>query len=217
MMPMPNSSVRWPYHVAGWTYAVLCVGLVALHRHAAALIMSSAPIPAYVLSPSAASEVAWFRQMKPYCNTVEVESVVRRAAPPATPAGSGYYAACFALAGRIDDARRIIDKLTGDARLSAVNIVFDVAHPVADAGDDRSAGPIMEMVVDYWPNHYMALYHAGIAEYMLGQRDLARHSLQEFLKYYHEADGWTSNARTVLSHLSEAEAPPIRRLPEPQD
>jgi len=217
MMPMPNSSARWPYHVAGWTFAVLCVGLVALHRHAAALIMSSAPIPAYVLSPSAASEVAWFRQMKPYCNTVEVESVVRRAAPPATPAGSGYYAACFALAGRIDDARRIIDKLTGDARLSAVNIVFDVAHPVADAGDDRSAGPIMEMVVDYWPNHYMALYHAGIAEYMLGQRDLARHSLQEFLKYYHETDGWTSNARTVLSHLSEAEAPPIRRLPEPRD
>jgi hypothetical protein len=93
--------------------------------------------------------------------------------------------------------------------------VFDVAHPVADAGDDRSAGPIMEMVVDYWPNHYMALYHAGMAEYMLGQRDLARHSLQEFLKYYHEADGFTSNARTVLSRMSEAEAPPIRRLPEP--
>src|SRR5678815_2117287 len=115
MMPMPNSSARWPYHVAGWTFAVLCVGLVALHRHAAALIMSDHPIPAYVLSPSAASEVAWFRQMKPYCNTVEVESVARRAAPPATPAGSGYYAACFALAGRIDDARRIIDKLNGDA------------------------------------------------------------------------------------------------------
>jgi hypothetical protein len=90
-----------------------------------------------------------------------------------------------------------------------------VAHPVADAGDDRSAGPIMELVVDYWPNHYMALYHAGMAEYMLGQRDLARHSLQEFLKYYHESDGFTSNARTVLSRLSEAEASPIRRLPEP--
>jgi len=110
---------------------------------------------------------------------------------------------------------RIIDKLTGDARLQAVSIVFDVAHPVADAGDDRSAGPIMELVVDYWPNHYMALYHAGMAEYMLGQRDLARHSLQDFLKYYHEADGFTSNARTVLSRMSEAEAPPIRRLPEP--
>jgi len=213
---MPNKS-RWPYHLAGWTFATLCVGIVAVHRYAAALIMSDHPIPAVVLSPSAASEVAWFRQIKPYCNSVEVESVTRRAAPPATPAGSGYHAACFALAGRIDDARRIIDKLSGDARLQAVSIVFDVGHPVADAGDDRSAGPIMEMVVDYWPNHYMALYHAGMAEYMLGQRDLARHSLQEFLKYYHEADGWTSNARTVLSRMSEAEAPPIRRLPEPQD
>ena len=112
---MSNSPARWPYHVAGWTYAVLCVGLVGVHRRAASLVMSDHPIPAYVLSPAPASEVAWFRQMKPYCNAVEVETVARRSAPPATSAGSGYYAACFALAGRIDDARRIIDKLTGDA------------------------------------------------------------------------------------------------------
>src|SRR5215208_2731691 len=121
MMPMSMSSARWPYHVAGWTYAILCVGLVGVHRHAATLIMTDHPIPAYVLSPGAASEVAWFRQMKPYCNSVEVASVARRAAPPATATGAGYHAACFALAGRIDDARRIIDKLTGDARLQAVN------------------------------------------------------------------------------------------------
>jgi tetratricopeptide (TPR) repeat protein len=215
MMTMPNSSARWPYHLAGWTYAIMCVGLVAMNHQTRALLATADPVPAYNPPPAPTSEAAWFRQIKPYCNSVEVQSVARRAAPPATPAGAGYYAACFALAGKIDEARRIIDKLTGDARLQAVSIVFDVGHPVADAGDDRSAGPIMELVVDYWPNHYMALYHAGIAEYMLGQRDLARHSLQEFLKYYHESDGWTSNARTVLSHLSEAEAPPIRRLPEP--
>jgi hypothetical protein len=217
-MSMPNSSPRWPYHLVGWTYAIICLGLVALHRQMQQQVqtmVAANPAPAFAPPPAATSEVAWFRQVKPYCNTVEVETVARRSAPPATTAGAGYYAACFALAGRIDDARRIIDKLNGDARLQAVSIVFDVAHPVADAGDDRSAGPIMEMVVDYWPNHYMALYHAGMAEYMLAQRDLARHSLQEFLKYYHEADGFTSNARTVLSRMSEAEAPPIRRLPEP--
>lgn len=95
----------------------------------------------------------------------------------------------------------MIDRLPPDDRHRAAGIVFEVAHPVADAGDDRSAGPIMAMVVDYWPNHYMALYHAGIAEYGLGQQTLARKHLQSFLEYYHQDDGWTRNARQVLARL----------------
>jgi len=212
---MSIGAARWPYHVAGWTYAFVCAAIVARHRQIGPAGIDTGF--AYTSSASTSSEVAWFRRVKPYCNSVEVQSVDRNSPPPSTPAGAGYHAACLALAGRIDDARRIIDQLTGADRLNAVRIVFDVAHPIADAGDDRSAGPIMEMVVDYWPNHYMALYHAGMAEYMLGQRDLARHSLHEFLKYYKESDGWTTNAKTVLSRLAEAEAPPIHRLPEPRD
>jgi hypothetical protein len=124
--------------------------------------------------------------------------------PPATVEGAGYHAACFALAGRIDDARRLIDQLPDNARQAAAGIVFEVGHPVADAGDDRSAGPIMELVIDYWPNHYMALYHAGMAEYMLGQRDLARHNLEAFLQLYHENDGWRSNGIDVLRRLADS-------------
>jgi hypothetical protein len=135
--------------------------------------------------------------------------------PPATVAGAGYHAACFALAGRIDDARRIIDKLSPADRYKAAGVVFDVGHPVADAGDDRSAGPIMELVIDYWPNHYMALYHAGMAEYMVGQRDLSRHNLQEFLKYYHEHDGWTNNAVEILKRLDDPNAVPMKRPMDP--
>jgi hypothetical protein len=93
--------------------------------------------------------------------------------------------------------------------------VFDIGHPVADAGDDRSAGPIMELVIDYWPNHYMALYHAGMAEYMLGQRDLSKRNLQEFLKYYHEHDGWTNNAGEILKRLDDPAAAPMKRPMEP--
>ena len=59
----------------------------------------------------------------------------------------------------------------------------------------------MELVVDYWPNHYMALYHAGMAEYALDQPELARTHLEAFLKYYHEADGWTQSARETLARL----------------
>jgi len=143
----------------------------------------------------------WFQQVKPYCNAVEVEVAQRNTAPPATLEGTGYSAACYALGGRIDRARQAIDALPSDDRWRAAGIVFDVAHPAADAGDDRSAGPIMQLVVDYWPNHYMALYHAGMAEYALGQPDLAREHLEQFLVYYTSDDGWRRNALDVLGRL----------------
>jgi len=60
----------------------------------------------------------------------------------------------------------------------------------------------MEMVIEYWPNHYMALYHAGVAEYGLGQGDLARTHLESFLQYYRQDDGWTRNAREILKQLA---------------
>ncbi len=197
------------YYVLGWGYAFVCAALLANARRSWELGSS-------VYAGPATSEVEWFRRVKPYCNAVEVQTLQSQTSPPATVAGAGYHAACFALAGRIDDARRVIDRLSAGDRFKAAGIVFDVGHPVADAGDDRSAGPIMELVIDYWPNHYMALYHAGMAEYMLGQRDLARHNLQEFRKYYREPDGWTSNAAEVLRRLDDPNAVAMRRPPEPK-
>src|SRR5919201_347316 len=124
---------------------------------------------------------------------------------PKTLQGAGFEAACYALAGRIDDARRIIDRLPAADRYKAADIVFNVGHPVADAGDDRAAGPIMELVIDYWPNHYMALYHAGMAEYMLGQHALAKRNLEAFLRIYTQQDGWRSNAFEVLARMDDPE------------
>jgi tetratricopeptide (TPR) repeat protein len=148
---------------------------------------------------------AWFAAMKPYCNAVEVELAQRQHPAPPSLEGQGFSAACYALGGKLDAARTVIDRLEGADRSRAAGIVFDVAHPVADAGDDRSAGPIMELVVDYWPNHYMALYHAGMAEFALGQSALAKQNLRAFLSYYHENDGWTRNARETLARLEVKE------------
>jgi len=172
-----------------------------------------APLPA----PSNAADAAeWFRRAKPYCNAVEVGNVQRDTPAPKTVEGAGFNAACLALAGRIDDARRAIDELGAADRPRAASIVFEVGHPVADAGDDRSAGPIMELVIDYMPSHYMALYHAGMAEYMLGQRDLARRNLTAFMQYYAIEDGWRGNARGVLARLADpAAAADPRRPREP--
>jgi hypothetical protein len=194
------------YRTFAWMFIALCVVLVmtSLRRK----LMPQAMLPAVptvptVVPSSTADAAEWFRRVKPYCNAVEIAVLQRQAPPPETLDGAGYHAACFALAGRIDDARHIIDGLPAQQRYRAVGIVFDVGHPVADAGDDRSAGPIMELVIDYWPNHYMALYHAGMAEYMLGQRDLARRNLTAFLQTYRERDGWRSNGLEVLRRLDD--------------
>ncbi len=194
--------MRRAYHILGWSYVAFC-GFVVTKTVLATPARAHAPGTLPVASaPADAAE--WFRRAKPYCNAVEITVLQRQASPPATLEGAGFHAACFALAGRIDDARRVIDALPAADRHRAAGIVFDVGHPVADAGDDRSAAPIMELVVDYWPTHYMALYHAAMAEYMLGQHDLARRNLTEFLKLYNQNDGWRSNGIEILRRLNDS-------------
>ena len=194
----------------GWSYVAICAAIVARALTAPSMPVDlataySPPRQAPPVSP-ATNAAEWFRRVKPYCNAVEISVVQRQSPPPVTTAGVGYHAACYALAGKIDEARRLIDALALRDRYKAAGIVFDVGHNVADAGDDRSAGPIMELVIDYWPNHYMALYHAAMAEYMLGQRDLARKNLEAFLQNYHENDGWRTNGIEILRRLNDTTA-----------
>jgi hypothetical protein len=215
------------YRIVGWTYAGICAALAIAVRPAAPPLSRTvtprvvrravAPAPAAPMPSNGADAAEWFRRVKPYCNAVEVSNIQRDTPAPKSVDGAGYGAACFALAGRIDDARRSIDALDAGDRPRAANIVFEVGHPVADAGDDRSAGPIMELVVDYIPTHYMALYHAGMAEYMLGQRDLSRRNLTQFLRYYSIEDGWRSNGKEILRRLDDpnAAAADPRRPREP--
>jgi hypothetical protein len=196
------------FRIAGWGYVAICAMLVAdsmratAHPPATGAPAAASAQPAGAV-PGASEGSVWFRRVRPYCNPVEVDVVLRNTPAPATLDGQGFRAACLALAGRVDDARRVIDALPKASRASAAGIVFEVAHPVADAGDDRAAGPIMELVIDYWPDHYMALYHAGMAEYMLGQHALARRNLKAFLEIYRAGDGWVSNARDVLARIDD--------------
>jgi tetratricopeptide (TPR) repeat protein len=194
--------------IAGWGYVAICAALVAgsLRRPADAPAAAARPSAArqpVVAQTGVPAASVWFRRVRPYCNPVEAQVVIRDTPAPPTVDGQAFLAACYALAGRIDDARRVIDALPRDSRAKAAGIVFEIGHPVADGGDDRSAGPIMELVIDYWPNHYMALYHAGMAEYMLGQHALARKNLRAFLEIYQAGDGWVSNAREVLARIDD--------------
>ena len=188
-------------YLIGVGYLAICGVVVLRHRAITPTAAQSSQPLVVPVSPA----VAWFQTIKPLCNAVEVTLAQRANPAPATLEGQGYSAACYALGGELDSARAVIDRLPEGDRYRAVGVVFAVAHPVADAGDNRSAGPIMELVVDYWPNHYMALYHAGMAEYALGQAKLARKNLTAFLSFYHENDGWTRSARETLARLGESQ------------
>ena len=153
------------------------------------------------LSTDPTDAASWFRSMKAYCNPVEVDTRLTWSPAPRSADGTAYEAACFALAGRMDSARQRILQLPEDQRWSAAGVVFNVGHPVADAGDDLAAGPIMELVVDFWPNHYMALYHAGAARYALGNHGAAHKYLVSFLEYYDSDDGWRRNALSMIADI----------------
>jgi len=143
----------------------------------------------------------WFGSVRSSCNAVEVDTRLKAQPAPPTPQGDMRKATCYALAGRIDQARQVIDGLPEALRQQAAGLVFEAAHPAADAGDDLAAGPLMELVLQYWPTHYMALYHAGAARFEHGDYDLAKDYLERFLSEYATKDGWRSNAVSMLQAI----------------
>jgi len=191
-------------YFAGFVWIALCGTVIAKTlrtqlRDEGPVIIVDPPAPPAPAPATTGQQ--WFATMKPYCNPVEVDVRERYTPAPSTTDGAGYAAACFALAGKVDRAKSIIENMPARDRGAAANILFEVAHPVADAGDDRASGPMMELVLDYWPNNYMALYHAGMSEYSLGQTSLAKSHLEAFLGMYNVADGFTGAARAALAKI----------------
>ena len=150
---------------------------------------------------AASSPQQWFAMAKPFCNPVEVAQIMARRPPPAGWNGAGYAAGCWALAGRIAEARAALASVPDQERPRAAGIIFDLAHPVADAGDDIAAAPIMNLVLESRPDDFQALYHAGMSDSALGNAERARTHLTEFLRLYKENDGFTRNARDALARL----------------
>jgi predicted Ser/Thr protein kinase len=143
----------------------------------------------------------WFSRAKPFCNPVEVAQFVANNPPAPGWDGAGFAAGCWALAGKIDQARALLISVDEPSRWRAAGIVFDLAHPVADAGDDLAAAPIMNLVIEFWPAHFQALYHAGMSDFALGHRERARTHLTEFLRLYKEDDIFGRNARKALAEM----------------
>jgi tetratricopeptide (TPR) repeat protein len=185
-------------YLAGWGYTLVASAMLYRAAQPQRYFEPAAPLP------TVAQTGTWYDRVRPHCNSLEVELTISSNPPPADFQGQAYAAACYALAGKIARAAERINALNEAERQQAASIVFEVGHPVADAGDDEAAGPIMQLVIEYLPTHYMALYHAGIAQYRTGKNEAARHNLTEFLKYYQQDDGWTNSAKETLRAIAKA-------------
>jgi hypothetical protein len=187
----------------GVAYLAYCGWALAQQPVEPPLILQTAPAhqSTGVSADSPGTAAGWFAAIRPRCNAVEVELTLRSTPPPlaSREEGRSYVAGCFALAGKMDRARQTIEALPSGWRPRAAGIVFEIVHPVADAGDDSSAGPMMRLVLEYWPENFQALYHAGMSEYALDDHARARQHLEKFLVLYTADDGWTRNAREVLA------------------
>lgn len=159
-------------------------------------VEATQPVP-----PSTTRPLTWYEQHKSHCNQVEVGQLFAESPPPTDPKGTGYGAACLSLAGKIEKARELIYRLQPNDRFIAIQLLFNLVHPVADKGDDAATGPIMKLVVEFWPNNYMALFHLGIAEYVAGSHADAKVHLKEFLKLYNTGDSFTQRAQRALSRI----------------
>ena len=185
---------------------VVGLGSVALPRfiypEEATTSVPTQPVqrPAAVRDDSASG---WFARAKPFCNSVEVAQFIARNPPPSDRRGTGYAAGCWALAGKIEPARELLSKLRKDEQEQAAQIVFNLAHPVADSGDDVAASPVMKLVIAFIPNHYMAMYHAGMSDYALGDYTSAKELLASFLELYHQEDGFRRNAKQALARIDQ--------------
>jgi serine/threonine protein kinase len=149
----------------------------------------------------------WFVSVKGRCNPVEIDVLMKQSPPPDGKDGAGFGAACLVLAGRVKKAEALVDTVPQGDRAYASWPVFEVVHPIADSGDDASAGPAMRLVLRYWPDNYMALYHAGMAEYAVGDVTQAREHLGRFLSLYDKPDGFTATGKAVLAAIDGGAAP----------
>ncbi|HZR10589.1 MAG TPA: protein kinase [Myxococcales bacterium] len=199
MLQDPRPQLRVRPRFALLAASALCITLLSFVRGPAPAAEPSVAVSGLPRSASAAQR--WYAVAKQSCNPVEVAQLMSRRPPPEGWDGKGFGAGCWALAGRIDEARSMLAQVRQEDRWRAAGIVFDIAHPVADAGDDIAAAPIMNLVLESWPNHFQALYHAGMSDYALGHAERARTHLTGFLRLYKEEDGFTRNAREALARI----------------
>jgi hypothetical protein len=156
-------------------------------------------------TPPTEAPASWWSDAGAQCTPLGAHTAIRN--PAWSPVQR---VACLAIAGKIDEARTRIQGLSAASRFEALQLIFEIAHPIADSGDDQSAGPIMGLVSELWPTNYMAVFHAGMAQFALGNDAAAKEHLEHFLATYLRDDVWTARAKQALRDI-EAHVPTSQR------
>lgn len=159
-----------------------------------------APVP-----PQAppATPADWFASIHTKCTPANVQLAVDLSRPPEGTIATGYEAACFAIAADRSKARALILGLPEGTRLEAASVVFNVAQAMVERGQEMAAGPLMELVLEFWPNHYVALFEAGVTRYTEGDYTHARIYLQRFLDVYVQDDQRSQRAMRMIDEMTE--------------
>lgn len=145
----------------------------------------------------------WFSSVRPRCTPSDFRLVTDLNPPLPGVEGTGYKAACYALARQIPSARALLLSLPEEDRVQGASKVYEVGQGLAGAERHDAAGPLLELVLEFWPNHSMALYQAGTARFVTGDAEGAQDLLGRFLEVYTTEDGLTANARRMMGGLAE--------------
>jgi hypothetical protein len=185
--------------------AAAVVALRTHHPHADAPPPSPPPLTDSLdISPELANSLAgrWFQDARAHCNPMELRTLLAENPAPPGREGTAFEAACAALAGDLVLARDKITSLPAGDRAFGVWPMFGVAHPLADRHEgDPTIAAIMRLVIEFWPENYMALYHAGVTEFMTGDARAADH-LHAFRRL-HDGDGFAITADALLHDLAQ--------------
>lgn len=146
----------------------------------------------------------WLATIKPSCNPDDVMLATDLHPPPATGDGPALEAACFAIAGDIAKARALVLAMEPGKRSEAAGVILDIALDSRDVATDASVGPVMDLVLEFWPNHYLALYYAGRSRYLSGDAGGAAPFLERFLLGYGSEDSLARQARRMLGREGES-------------
>jgi hypothetical protein len=125
----------------------------------------------------------WIRSVWRACNTGALSTDPNWTPPPATDHGDMFLGACFALAGRFDETRRIIDDMDPNARLAATGILMNVVMPAARQGRYDVASPGLELGLEYWPEAQVSLFHGGLGRLARGDLEGARELFVRLLEF----------------------------------
>ncbi len=159
------------------------------------------PEPARTVPPATAR--AWFDTVRARCTSADARLATDLNPPPADAEGVGYKAACYALAGEIPTARSLLLALPEEERPDGVGPVRDVAQELSMQERHDLAGPLAELVLEFWPDDEAALYQAGFGRWVSGDRIGARAYLERFLERHPADDEWAEKAREVLRQADE--------------